>query len=492
MDFEKLRMLLDNKENYEEVVEIIENLDSNNIPDQVLFKIAEFYSLLGENSKSLEYLIKISSKNKKSYLWNFLVGHEYRMLNEYSSCEKYWLKAIKFEENEVILKALSLLYVKLGDENLKTGDFKKSEKYYMNSLNLTKKLKNSKNIIASNVKLANFYNISNMELEKVKFYLDECENLKEDEDLPIEYYQELAIYNLRIGDIKKSIEIFEYILKLKEDDIISIINLSKCYTLIGKVLESSELLERNKKYVNKDKKHKIELFMQLALNNMIIENYDLSLEQFLFIEKLGFKSPDLDFQIGLIFSRIGKPLEAIERFNSALEYELSKDFKCLIFIELARIKEEIFEYEDALESLKKANTLTKNNFLIQVKIANLNMLLGRVKTSLKYHKKAYELNPYDDFNLIMLSKVLMLLNNEKEAIELLNKQLNYSDNKLEIYEELINCYDKIGDEKKKMEVTKLLEIYSEDLDDDLDEDEELKDLENMIVKLRNGLIDDIE
>jgi tetratricopeptide (TPR) repeat protein len=218
---------------------------------------------------------------------------------------------------------------------------------------------------------------------------------------------EVALYNMRIGEFDKAIDILEDALRLDKYYFPAIANLANCYFAKGNVERALSLYCE----IDKENYYDIKTISNIALIHFKNKNYDKALEYLGRAEKIDKKNPSVLNNIGLVYLAKGNP-------------------------------------HNAISFIRRASKLKSNDYSFYNNLGVCYVAINNDKKALHYFKIAYNLDSSARSILINLTSVYQKLNDHDSVISTLDTYSKASTGDVEVINLLVKSYFELGMYKK--------------------------------------------
>ncbi len=318
--------------------EISYRLNKKNI--QTLSYLAELYYRFGELDKALEkYNLLLNRKKRKTEIL-FTVAEIYKKKKEYDKALDVY-EQILGETQKIYEKKIAL--INAGGLLLEMGEYDKSLKYYLQALEL----------FPDDAQI--YYNLAvcylkQKDIKTAQEYLKKA--LKVNKENPELYIFLARLYSLT-GEKKKSIELLEQLINKQPYYLKGYLELGKIYLKIGHYDEAIAYFDVAEDLIKKEEsKWKVYLLKGIALSKKGKLKEGLK-----FLLKSSLLSPYneiINYNIGLIYYKLGNYKKGIKYFKRAIIAGTDKHIKALACVGLGNIYYKIGNKELALKNYKKA------------------------------------------------------------------------------------------------------------------------------------------
>ncbi|MCD4793285.1 MAG: tetratricopeptide repeat protein [Bacteroidales bacterium] len=342
----------DNKELYNKIDEVVNNLDKKEQPNIYLSESLKTFNNgikffeLKEYKKAIENFKKTIEINPNDSVTFYNIGVAYDKLKEYKKAVNNYKKAIEINPND------DNIFYNIGGVYDELKEYKKAIECYKNAIKI-----NPKHNLAYN-------NIGSIYGE-LKEYKKAIENFKK--AIEINPNDENAFYNIgvvydELKEYKKAIESYKKAIEINPKHLFVYNNMGIIYT---NLTEFHKAIESFKKAIEINQKN------DLAYNNM-----------------------------GIIYNKLKEYKKAINCYKKAIK--INPKFY-LAFYNKGVTNSELKEYDNAIENYKIAIKINPNNHYAHNGIGLIYLIINEIENAVKSFKKGLEIKPdcpYTNFSLL--------------------------------------------------------------------------------------------
>ncbi|WP_390093603.1 tetratricopeptide repeat protein [Fusobacterium hwasookii] len=340
---------------YQEIIDLIEALPTEQLDTELIGELGRAYNNVGNYQKGLEILKSIETEVGDTALWNWRVGYSYFFLKDFISAKKCLLKAYELNPHDnTICDLLIITYANLSKLENKNGNSEKAIEYALES---RKYSYDEKGIMEADSFLAWLYN-KYKEYTKAEEILRKQLARNKDDKWTL---SELAYSLSGQGKYEEAIEKFEYVLSLEVED------------------------EGNLEFI----------YSQLGWCYRHLWNFEKALEYLNKAKELGRKDVWINVEMTLCYQNLEDYEKALE--YALIAYELDRN-DVHVLSELGVIYGCMEKYEEALSFLLRAEKLDKNDEWINTEIAINLGRSGKVNEGIKRLKKSLTMVGKDDID----------------------------------------------------------------------------------------------
>jgi tetratricopeptide (TPR) repeat protein len=422
------------------------NLNPKGANPEDVYKVANYYfnnQLLDEALKYYQLLLELNPNHKMGL---FELGGIYSNLGNLEEAIKCWQKVISIDPHFTRAHFnLALAYSKL-----------KKYAEALSELQITLSLvRQSGDPIGLEKRIL-------QEIQRIQNLQTNINpSLIEDIDTQKQY----ALILLKKGDFNNALNAFKDIIKLKPDDVESLLNIG---IILYRNKEFSEAIEYLNKVIEIDENNadayfylgscyeelknleKAIYYFKIAVsknpNNYFwyyklakilynLGNYEESIKYFRLALDLNPLDSYTHNNLGVALLDAGNINEAIKHFLRAVYLDPNDSYS---YYNLARCYLKVGQLSRALKNILKAINLESNKAIYYLEAAKIYYKLRNYKDSLSYAIKASELDPNLQDAFLLISKLYIIAKKYDEAINILNKFIE--EEKFEHYLELVNIY----------------------------------------------------
>lgn len=358
----------------------------------VLLKTAFFFETMRKYEMSIEYYKKlldftsVTDKHKGAALWS--LGNSYLKVDSISQAKKYFTLA----SEQALKTGDSLRYAKSLGGLAKVweiqGDKDKAQEYFLKDINLSKVLKEDRNLMYAQIQLGKLY-YANQMYEQAEKVWKQAYEISKSKSYLLGYQREISLYLLKIASLnnqdaqelfyRRQIDIIDSIIKLKEsDDVIQKINWDTSYQSISWELQA----ERN----NSERVHYQRLFFMSSTGFLLLLVFVgyFFYKRVIDLQMFKYEAKLLNFQ----FSKISSENKLKQTHASLAAYQ----------VYLIEKTEQIKKLEQELLKIKKSS-----NLYLKEKRPDLEQLLNShlmTEQSWSMFKKAFKEEQQDYFHYV--------------------------------------------------------------------------------------------
>ncbi len=388
----------------------------------------------------IKYLLKALKINKKDYIVHHNLGILYKHNKDYKNAIIHFKEAIKYNKNFVksYLSLASLYYY--------IKQYKKSAKYYDMALALNPDLYEAQyNLGIIYLKLHNF--------EKA---FDYFEKLIKNSETPLKIKsiasKMIGTYYANAGDYEKAL----YYLNIAADYYESFdiyYKIGMIYKFKGEYEKALNFLKKAYMINNRNEntiKNLAELYYQF-------HDYDNALKYYNYLLKTYSNKGKIYLIVGEINYKNGYLNKAIESYLNAINSSLSEDEAKIAFVNLGNLYLLLNDYDNSLKYYKKALNLDNTDENIYYNITLLYIKEKLYDKALKYCKKALEINPdFQKINLL-IPRIYLLKGDKRKATDFIKNLIDKSPENYSLYFELGNLYYSLHKYEKAIRYYKKIE-----------------------------------
>jgi tetratricopeptide (TPR) repeat protein len=267
------------------------------------------------------------------------------------------------------------------------------------------------------------------------------------ENLDVEFFLGQALLNT--GDYQRAIDIFNQLIQIRPDYQKYYVSLGDAYKKSGQLMQASIAMQ------SALAKGKPDVSMMIDLSQIWIELkwYQKALHLLEQAQEMNPEIPDIMINKAIALWHTGKRIEAKDLFEKSMKFSSVRQ---TALINMGNFYFYDKEYRKALSYYKEANTIEKQNALLEFDLAITYEKLGNLSKALYHFDQSLEFSPEGTDILFRCADISIKLKKNTEAIYYLKRILEFSPQEENAIRKIVDIYINIGNYE---DATSMIEEY---------------------------------